>query len=348
MKLGSKEVNDSSPAYIIAEVGSNHSGNLDAAIDHIHTAKEMGADAVKFQLFKADQLYPPTGSAEYLKTDKPLREILKPYELPVEWLPKLSLECKHNGIDFACTPFYIDAVKELDPYVSYWKIASFEINWPELIHKCRNTNKPILISTGASEYETEIRAAYDAAGDSVCIMHCTSEYPTPPEKANMRLMLKRVRPDQHTGGSLIPSWNNKEVIWGLSDHTMHPWAAPVMAVSIGARVIEKHFTVSRDLPSPDAKTSLLPEEFKLMVDNIREIEKYMGSGYMNDFAPELRNFRRSLYASKDIEYGDELTPKNTMVLRNTGNDKAVSPGVMYKRVTKDIDKGKLITYGDLQ
>ena len=208
----------------IAEVSSNHSQNLDRAIEFIDVAAASGCDAVKFQLFRIDQLF----AREILVKSEPHRN-RKKWELPLEFIPKLARRCSDVGVDFCCTPFYLDAVTELEPYVAFYKIASYELLWDDLLAKCANTGKPIILSTGMALME-EIQHAIQVLQQNGCaaptLLHCTSAYPTPYNEANLAAI------------ETIRKSTGCEVGW--SDHTVEPAVIHRAIDRWGAKVIEFH------------------------------------------------------------------------------------------------------------
>ena len=208
----------------IAEVSSNHSQNLDRAIEFIDVAAASGCDAVKFQLFRIDQLF----AREILVKSEPHRN-RKKWELPLEFIPKLARRCSDVGVDFCCTPFYLDAVTELEPYVAFYKIASYELLWDDLLAKCASTGKPIILSTGMALME-EIQHAIQVLQQNGCaaptLLHCTSAYPTPCNEANLAAI------------ETIRKSTGCEVGW--SDHTVEPAVIHRAIDRWGAKVIEFH------------------------------------------------------------------------------------------------------------
>ena len=169
-------------SYFIAEVSSNHSKDIKRALEFIDVAASVGCNSVKFQLFKIDQLFAP----EILQKSEKHRE-RKEWELPLDFLPILSDRCHDKGIEFGCTPFYLDAVLELEPYVDFYKIASYELLWDDLLIACARTLKPVIISTGMANLD-EIKHAVEVLRANNCeptVLHCTSAYPTPYEQANL-------------------------------------------------------------------------------------------------------------------------------------------------------------------
>ncbi len=209
----------------IAEVSSNHSKNLDRSLEFINSAADIGCDAVKFQMFKIDHLFAP----EIIQKREEIAQ-RKDWELPLEFLKPLSEQCKKRSIKFSCTPFYIEAVEELLPYVDFYKIASYELLWDDLLAACAKTCKPIIISTGMAIPE-EIQHAVDVLQTNGCtdliLLHCTSAYPTPYQEANLSA-IQTIR--DLTGCDV--GWSDHTVDPGVIHRSIHRW---------GAKTIEFHF-----------------------------------------------------------------------------------------------------------
>ncbi len=237
----------------IAEVSSNHSRDLDRSFDFIKSASDAGCAAVKFQLFRVDQLF-ATGA---LSAEEVVRR--KNWELPLEFLPKLAQRCREVGIEFSCTPFYLDAVAELEPYVDFYKIASYELLWDELLAACARTGKPLILSTGMATID-EIKHAVDVLQKNGCeapiLLHCTSAYPTPYAEANLAA-IETIR--QATGCEV-----------GWSDHTVEPAVIHRAIHHWGARVIEFHLDLDGKGEEFGAGHCWLPEQIGAV---IRDVEK---------------------------------------------------------------------------
>jgi len=202
----------------IAEVSSNHHQDLDRSLQFIETAAEIGCDAVKFQLFKIDQLF----ATEILeKSEKHRRR--KEWELPLEFLPPLSKRAKECGIEFSCTPFYIEAIEELEPYVDFYKMASYELLWKELISACAATGKQLILSTGMATVE-EIAASVDVARKAGCedlsVLHCISGYPTPVEECNLAA-IETLREHCHCP----VGWSDHSVVPAVINRAINRWDA---------------------------------------------------------------------------------------------------------------------------
>ncbi len=299
---------------IIAEAGVNHNGSLDLAYQHIDAACAAGADIVKFQTFKAENLVTKSASkAQYQleKTDSGEShfEMIKRLELSEEMHLKIIDKCNDKGIRFASTGFDQDSVDLLAKLgVDFLKIPSGEItNLPYLRHIAPK-GLPIILSTGMSTLQ-EVRDAlnvlkkFGATMFNITVLHCNTEYPTPFEDVNLRAMIS------------IKEALGVEV--GYSDHT-RGIEVPIAAVAMGATVIEKHFTLDRSMDGPDHAASLEPNELKQMVSAIRNIEKAIGDGIKKPSKSEAKNInvaRRSIVASKNIKAGEKFTEDNLAVKR---------------------------------
>lgn len=299
-------------SYIIAEAGVNHNGSIELAKNLVDKAKEAGADCVKFQTFKANQIVSKIATkADYQKKQtgrsESQYEMLKKLELSFDEFINLNNYCKEAGIEFLSTAFDFESIDFLNQLgMQVWKIPSGEItNLPYLI-KIAKLNKKVILSTGMStmrEIEDAVNILKDHGASELIILHCTTEYPTPYEDVNLNAMLA------------IKEKFGCEV--GYSDHTMGI-EIPIAAVALGAKVIEKHFTLDRTMDGPDHKASLEPSELKTMVDAIRNIELSMGTGIKEPADSEKKNIaiaRKSIVANQSIKKGDILTETNLTVKR---------------------------------
>jgi len=316
VKIGNRWVGDEEPCFIIAEAGSNHDGKKDQALQLISVAAEAGADAVKFQVFRAASLYAKkAGASDYLQMEKSIYEIISDMEMPYGWLPELAAFARARGILFLASVFDEESTDQLSPHVEAFKIASYEMTHIPLIRHVAKKGKPVIMSTGTADLEEvgkSVRQFMETGNRDLILMQCTAAYPAPIESLNVRALstLKKAFG--------IPS--------GLSDHSRDPIIGPLAAVGQGAHVIEKHFTLSNDLPGPDHRFAVEPEELGLMIRKVREMEKALGTGNKetDPVEEELRRFaRRSIFATKDIPKGGLFTRQNIAVLR-CGN---LTPGL---------------------
>jgi sialic acid synthase SpsE len=304
-EIGGRPVGAGHPTYVIAEAGANHNRDLAIARELIDVAAEAGADAIKFQTYSGESLYSSkTPGFEYLAPisgDKPPSELLEEIALPREWQEGLRDHAVERGIAFFSSPFDEQAVAELDALgVPAMKIASFEIVDPVLIAAAARTGRPLLISTGMAtlgEIEDALRDASAAGATEVGLMQCTSVYPAPAERANLRAM------ETMRAAFGLPV--------GLSDHTTGI-AAPIAAAALGAAFVEKHFTLDRTMEGPDHPFALEPDELKAMVAGVREAQAALGDGQKRGPSPEEEQemyglARRSLIVVGDHPAGTVLT-----------------------------------------
>jgi pseudaminic acid synthase len=309
--INGRAIGPGKPAYIIAEMSANHGQNFDQAVALLRAAKEAGADAIKLQTYTPDTLTIDCNSEHFriegsLWHGQTLYRLYEQAQTPWEWQPRLKELADELAIDCFSSPFDSSAVTFLEAMnVPAYKIASFEVVDIPLIEKVASLNKPTIISTGMaslSEIEEAVNAFRRAGGAELALLKCTSAYPAPPAEMNLRTI-------SHLSQAFgVPV--------GVSDHTLGV-AVPAAAVALGACIIEKHFTLSRQMPGPDAAFSLEPNEFKLLVDTVRAAEQALGTVSYSITADEevSRVFRRSLFVTKDIEQGEELTLENVRSIR---------------------------------
>ena len=246
----------------IAEVSSNHNCDLQRCISFIDETLKTGCDAVKFQLFKLEELFAP----EILERSEEHRK-RKQWELPLEFIPELAEYCHKKNIEFACTPFYLDAVEELEPYVDFYKIASYELLWKDLLIKCAKTGKPVIISSGMATIP-EIKNAVNILRSNGCekptVLHCTSAYPTPYSEANLKA-IETIRSE--TGCNV-----------GWSDHTVEPSVINRAINKWKASVIEFHIDLDGFGKEYDTGHCWLPDQIKKVIDDIRKSAEIDGDG----------------------------------------------------------------------
>jgi N,N'-diacetyllegionaminate synthase len=328
------------PTLIIAEAGVNHNGNINLALKMVDEAKNAGADIVKFQTAKPELVISKFAEkAEYQKittdSDESQLEMCKKIHLKFEDYIQIKKYCEDIGIGFLSTPFDLESIAFLEKLgCDIWKIPSGEItNFPYLV-KIAKTHKPIILSTGMSTLD-EVQVAMDVLKENgageITLLHCTTQYPTPYADVNLNAML-----------TLKNKFGCKV---GYSDHTPGI-EIPVAAVAMGASVIEKHFTLDRNMEGPDHKASLEPDELKSMVTAIRNVESAMGDGVKRPAESELENMavaRKSIIAARDIEKGEALTEEN-LTTKRPGN--GISPmrwnEILGKTAIRDFKEDELI------
>lgn len=325
-------LNDKKHTLIIAEAGSNwkcgtFEEDLKRAKQLIRIAAKAGIDAVKFQTYKADTVYVKNaGKSEYLSKsgiNEDINKIFADLSMPYKMIPELEKYCLQENVLFMSTPFSVKDVEQIDPYVQIHKVASYEINHIRLLQSLAKTKKPVILSTGASTY-TEIDFAINllntnGKGD-IALLQCTSKYPASLESLNL---------------FTIPKMKLRyNIPIGLSDHSTDPIIAPLMAIGLGATIIEKHFTLDKNLPGPDHFFALEPEELELMVRSIRKADKAKGNGDKRVLQEEqeLHNFAtRAIQATKDISKGEVLKEGvNFDILRPGNNTRGLEPRFLEK------------------
>jgi pseudaminic acid synthase len=324
--------------YIIAELSANHNGSLQTALDTIKAAYECGANAIKLQTYTADTLTLDSDKDDFMIKCGTLWDGRKLYDLykeaytPWEWHKELFDYARSLGIDIFSTPFdksAVDFLETLNP--SVYKIASFEITDYELVRYTASKMKPIIISTGIAtidEIQDAVNICKNEGNHQIILLHCTSAYPAPLEDANLL-----------TIPNLAQTFG---VISGFSDHTLGI-VAPIVAVTLGAKVIEKHFILDRSIGGADADFSLDREEFGNMVKAIRDAEKLLGkvSYDMSPKKQKSRQFSRSLYVAKDIKKGEKFSEENIRSVRpGYGTHPKYLKEILGKVATKDYEFGE--------
>jgi sialic acid synthase SpsE len=322
-----RKIGDGHPCFVIAEAGSNwRMGNpqrdLAMARTLIEVAAECGCDSIKFQTYKADTVYVPNaGESDYLAVagmKTPIRAVFEDLQMEYEMLAELRRHCDHCDILFSSTPFSVADAQAVDPHVAFHKIASYEISHTELQTFLAGCGKPIVFSTGAAGWEDvdfAMEHLRSAGAHSLALMQCTAKYPAPLDSLNLR-----------TIATLKARY---QVPVGLSDHSRDPVIGPVAAVSVGANLIEKHFTLSNRLPGPDHLFALEPHELKQMVQGIRRCEESLGSTekIVVDVEQELYAFaRRGVQVIEPVRKGEKLVlGKNVAILRPGKQQRGAHP-----------------------
>jgi sialic acid synthase SpsE len=342
VRIGGREVGVGRPCYVIAEAGANHDRDLDVARRLIDVAADAGADAVKFQTYSGRALYSTkTPRFDYLGElgGKPVHELLDEVALPREWQPILAAHCRDAGIEFLSSPFDRDAVDELDALdVAAFKIASFELVDLPLIRYAASRGRPLVLSTGMAtlaEVEEAVAAATEAGAPGVCLLQCASLYPAPPKVMNLRAMPTM---EQAFG---VPV--------GLSDHTLGIHVAAA-GVALGARLLEKHFTLDRTRRGPDHRFAVEPGELKELVAHVRDVEAALGDGRKRGPSDEeavemYAKARRSVVATCRIAAGTTIT-REMLTTKRPGH--GILPKFIDALVGRiaavDIDEDEVLTW----
>ena len=316
IRIGSNLIGTNQPTYFIADISANHDGDLERAKLLIRLAKEAGADAAKFQNFRAPEIvsdygFKAMGSQRSHQSTwkKSVFEIYQDASIPFEWTPILKEQCDQMDIDYFSSPYDFESVDMLDPYVPANKIGSGDITWLEIVEYIAQKGKPVILSTGASDICDVQRAVQTILeiNPQLVLLQCNTNYTASLENydhINLRVL--------NTYRALFP-----DLILGLSDHTFGS-ATVLGAVSLGARVIEKHFTDDNARVGPDHPFSMTPQTWREMVDRTRELERAMGSPEKRVMENEEQTVvvqRRCLRAIRDIEPGEILTREMVAVLR---------------------------------
>ena len=311
MKIGKHLIGKKCPLFIIAELSANHNGNIETAIETIRAAKRAGADAIKLQTYTADTMTIDCDKDDFIIKGtiwegQNLYTLYQQAFTPWEWHKELFRVAKEEGLECFSSPFDMSAVDFLEELeVPAYKIASFEITDIPLIEYVASKGKPVILSTGiatSEDIELALDACHRMGNHNIALLKCTSSYPAPIEEANM---------------AMIPDFKERfKVIPGLSDHTLGS-TVPIVATTLGARIIEKHFILDRSIGGPDASFSMNEEEFTKMVKAVREAEKAIGqiSYVPTEKQIKGRTFSRSLYVVKDIKKGEVITEDNVRSIR---------------------------------
>ena len=350
-KIGNSLINADSKTYFIADIAANHDGDLEKAKDLIYMAKDVGADAAKFQHFKAKTIVSDYGfrnlgskSSHQSNWKKSVYETYKEAEVPLNWTQELYETCKKADIDFFTSPYDIDEIDEINRYIPAFKVGSGDITFHEIIMKMANYNKPMLIATGASKIDEVINliTKVEKVNKNIVLMQCNTNYTANDE--NFRHIQLNVLKSY---ALMFPN-----AILGLSDHTLGHTTV-LGAVALGAKVIEKHFTNDNNLVGPDHKFSMNPMTWKEMIDRTRELEYALGSSIKKIEDNEKETVilqRRCLRASQDLSIGDIITKDMIEILRPAPNG-AISPydidKILGKKLNNSLVKGSEFKWSDV-
>ena len=342
IQIANHLISDNSRTYIIAEMSANHNMDYDRAVRIVHAAKQSGADAVKIQTYTADTITLDCDNPYFQITQGTLWDgttLHKLYEkayTPWEWQPKLQEIANDIGIDFFSSPFdstSVDFLKNMK--VPAYKVASFEITDIPLIRKIAKLRKPVIISTGIAnlaDIELAVRTCREEGNNNIILLKCCSAYPTPYEDINLKTMVNL--------GTTF------DCIVGLSDHTLGETVA-VASVALGAKVVEKHMTLSRADGGVDSAFSMEPEEFKQMVDHIRIVEKAMGkvTYELTEKQKAEREHARSLFIASDMKEGDVLNETNMRSVRPAnGLHTKYYDELLGRKVNRDVTSGTPVSW----
>ena len=350
-KIGSHTIGPDHPTYFIADIAANHDGDLERAKMLIRLAKEAGADAAKFQHFQAPKIVSDYGFthmnsqvSHQATWKKSVTQVYAEASVSWDWTPILKEECDKVGIDFFTSPYDYDSIEHVDPYVPAFKVGSGEIDWIEALEHMASKGKPMIIATGASNIG-EVQQAVHAIlkiNQQLCVLQCNTNYTASPENydyINLNVL--------KTYAAMFPG-----VVLGLSDHT-HGNSTVLGAVTLGARVVERHFTDSNDREGPDHKFALNPEDWAHMVDETRLLERALGSADKSITGNEQDTQvvqRRCLRAAREIQAGETFTREMIDVLR-PATPGAIKPdqipNVIGTKAIHDMPMGKELRWTDL-
>ncbi|PKP61380.1 MAG: pseudaminic acid synthase [Candidatus Altiarchaeales archaeon HGW-Altiarchaeales-1] len=341
IKIKNKFIGEQEPCFIIAELSANHLQKFELAVDTIKAAKEAGADAIKLQTYTPDTITIESDNECFkikgtLWGGKTLYNLYKEAYTPWEWQPKLQKLAEDLGLIFFSSPFDKTAVDFLEGLnVPAYKVASFEITDIPLIEYIASKGKPIIISTGIAtlaDIEEAVNACKRMGNEKIILLKCTSSYPAPIEEANLLTIPNMA----DTFGTIV----------GLSDHTLGSSVA-IASVVLGAKVIEKHFILDRNLGGPDAAFSMEPDEFKEMVKSVRDVEKALGkvSYELSEKVEKSRVFARSLFVVKDMKSGELISEENVKSIRPWyGMRPKYLKEILGKKIRNDIKKGTPLSW----
>jgi N-acetylneuraminate synthase len=341
LEINGRAIGPDQPAYTVAEMSANHNQEFERAVRIVEAAAESGADAIKLQTYRPDTLTIDSDKEPFQIKQGPwagrtLYDLYEEAYTPWDWHPELQEIAHDLGLDFFSTPFDASAVEFLENLdVPVYKIASFENVDLPLIRRIAKTGKPTIMSTGMAtlgEIDEAVRAYRDAGGTELALLACTSSYPAPPEEMHLRRI-------PHLAETF-------DVVPGLSDHTLGT-EVPVAGVSLGARIIEKHLTLSREEEGPDSDFSLEPDEFAEMVDTVRTTRSAIGDVRygVTKREQESQVFRRSLFAVEDIKEGESLTKDNVRSIRpGHGLKPKFFDDVLGRTAAHDIERGTPLSW----
>lgn len=346
IKLGNRTIGANYPTYFIAEIGGNFDGDIEKAKRLIKAAKEAGAECAKFQTFTAETIVSEGGFSKMTlhgvhgSWGRTVSEVFKDVEFPMEWHEELAAYCQEVGIDFSTSPYFKEAVDLCEEMkLPFIKIGSGEITWLEMIEYIASKGIPIMLATGdatMAEIDEAVRTIEKTGNKNLVLMQCITNYPSKIESANVNVL----KTYQNAFGCLT----------GYSDHSPGHVVA-LASVVLGGRVIEKHFTLNKKDKGPDHPHSMEPDEFKLMVESIREVEKAMGSTRKEVVEEEGETVfvqRRCLYAKKDLKAGQIISEEDIDVLRPAlGIPPKYKQTIIGKKINKDIPARDPIFWEDI-
>lgn len=347
IQMGSHKIGLNHPTYFIAEIGANFDQDIHKAKELVKAAKDVGADCAKFQSFLASRIVSRRGFASmqlkgvHGSWGRPVDEVFKDAEFPRAWHKEIAGYCKEIGIDFSSAPYDFEAVDLLDELnVPFIKIGSGEITWHEMLAYVAKKNRPVMLATGdatLAEIDEALKVIQDAGNDNLVLMQCITNYPSKIESANIRVL--------HTYQTAF------NVVTGYSDHSPGSVVA-LGAVALGARVIEKHFTLNNKDAGPDHPHSMEASEFKDMVDKVRALEAALGTTRKEVVAEESETVivqRRGLCTARSLKKGHILTLEDIDVLRPAlGIPPKHKTNIVGKRISADLEAGDPLYWSSIE
>jgi len=343
---GKRIIGPGQPIFVMIEIGSNYNQDLPTAKRMIDIIKVAGADAVKFQIFKERKLYvPDAGKVDYLKKDIQINDLVKKAEVPNDLHRQLFDYCQKVGLLYLCSAGDEETADYLEGLgVPAYKITSYDLTNHFLLRHVAKKKKPVILSTGAGtdkEVAEAVKVIKKCGNNQIILMQCVAQYPAEYKHANLKVMAVYEK--------------NFGVPAGISDHSFDPFIVPYAATAMGAKIIEKHFTLDRRQEGPDHPFAIEPEELKQMVFGIRQIALAQGSGKKDVTAgdKELRNFTfRHIFATKNIKRGEKISYANSYVLRPGKKERGIE-AKFYERIQgikakNDIKANQAIKWQNLQ
>ena len=352
IEINSNKIGLDYPTYFIADIAASHDGDLGRAIDLIYQCAERGANAAKFQHFQAKTIVSDFGFKSFgsqkshqSKWEKSVFEVYEDASVPFDWTAELKKAADDAGIDFFTSPYSLELVDKVDPFVCAFKIGSGDLTWHEIIHHIASKNKPYILASGASSL-SEVQQAVSVGlelNQDFCLMQCNTNYTASHDNFDyINLNVLNSYKEEFPG-----------IVLGLSDHT--PGHTTVLgAVAMGARVIEKHYTDDNLRDGPDHLFSMNPESWLEMIERTRELESALGNGQkvVEDNEQETVIIqRRALCAKTAMQHGSILTADNLIPLRPIPED-GIQPyrlkELIGKKITKDLQEGEYIRWTDIE
>jgi N-acetylneuraminate synthase len=337
--IGDRSAGPGHETFVIAEAGSNHNGDLETAKSLVDAAADAGADAVKFQTFRVNSMY-----ADQDNRSDDLFEQFESLEMPYGWIPTLADYCQDRGVQFLSTPFDEQSAAELVEHVLAFKVASMSMLNVPFLRSLGEFEIPLLLSTGGHELAdiaTAVDTLDEAGVSEYALLQCVASYPTPLDRSNVRV----VETLGEEFGCLV----------GLSDHTLDPTIAPTAAVSLGAAVVEKHFTLDDSMKGPDHSFALEPDELEMMVDAIRKTEQVLGSSEKRVLDVEqdvVSVAKRGIHVVQDVPAGTTLGTTDIAVRRPGQRERGLAPSfyddVVGRTTATALDAGEPLTWEKLR